>query len=830
MSDQPLYADVLLPVPIPQAFTYRVPHEWGAAVVVGMRVLVEFGPKGGRVLTGIVSRLHHDPPPFALKYLLDILDTRPTALPVQLRFWEWIAQYYVAPIGDVMQAAVPAGLKLSSQSLIQLNPEWEGQDSDLSDQEYKLLRALQARQQIDYEEASKILEIKHIHPILKSLIAKRVILLYEQAIEKYKPKKVRRVRIHPQYMASEAHLSALLDGVSKHPKQEALLLRYITLVPVLTRPSQNEQGLEKSQLMHESVSASAYETLIKKGVLQEWEMIVSRMDEYAGQYAGAYAQPVLSAEQQAAAAAIAAGFGQKDVMLLHGVTGSGKTEVYIHLIQAALEAGGQVLLMLPEIALTTQIVVRMRKVFGEQVGVYHSRFSEKERVEVWKGVLEQKYSFVIGVRSSIFLPFSQLGLVIVDEEHEPSYKQYDPSPRYHARDAAIVLAGLHKAKVLLGSATPAVETYYLALTGRYGLAEMLTRYGEAQLPEVKFADLRVERKEKRMRGEFSQTLLDAMADMRQQGRQTILFQNRRGYAPYLSCQECGWTFDCHQCAVSLVYHLSSRELRCHYCGHHEPVPRACLQCGSSRLHTVGMGTQKIEEELQLFWPDVRAARMDLDTTRSRQGYQQIIERFEQGDAEVLIGTQMVSKGLDFEQVGLVGIFDIDRMLHYPDFRTHERAFQLISQVGGRAGRRRIRGEVLIQTHHPHHPLLAVVASHDYRQFYEKEIIEREKFAYPPFTRLIQVTTKHREEALAMQAAMLMATGLTETLGKNRVLGPQPPVIARIRNEFLYTLTVKIERDKVSPTAVKDLIRKLLQDIQAQKAFKELKILVDVDPV
>jgi primosomal protein N' (replication factor Y) len=535
------------------------------------------------------------------------------------------------------------------------------------------------------------------------------------------------------------------------------------------------------------------------------------------------------AQQQASNEALTH-FQEKDVVLLHGITGSGKTEIYIDLIQQVLEGGSQVLFLLPEIALTTQIVVRMKRVFGDKMGVYHSKFSDNERVEVWRGVLEGRYQFVVGVRSAVFLPMDNLGLVIIDEEHESSYKQYDPAPRYHARDVGIILGLKQGAKILLGSATPSLESYYHATTGKYGLVTLNQRYGNAQLPDIQLIDLKSERKAKTMKNDFSGTLCQHIEHNLAIGDQTIIFQNRRGYSPYLNCQECNWIGECEQCAVSLTYHLDSKELRCHYCGHKEEIPRVCPTCGSGKIRSVGFGTEKLEDDLRIMYPAARVQRMDLDTTRTKNAYQTILGEFEQGNTDILVGTQMISKGLDFDRVSLVGIFDADRMIHFPDFRAAERAFQMLTQVSGRAGRREKKGLVLIQTGNTQQSLLHKVVANDYTGYYNDEIKEREGYFYPPFTRVISITVKHEEQDKAEKAAHWLANKLLEKLGKARVLGPEKGMVERVRNKFLYDILLKLEKDKLNIKAAKVFLQEQIDTVMTQREFRGIYVVVDVDAV
>ncbi|MGB0523127.1 MAG: replication restart helicase PriA [Flammeovirgaceae bacterium] len=827
------FADVILPIPIPQLFTYRIPTDWEDLVEVGVRVIVQFGKR--RIITGIVGKIHQKPPEkYQAKYLLEVLDDTPTVQELHIRFWQWMADYYLCNIGEVMNGAIPSGLKLSSQSRIQLNPEFDLDDDELdfSDKELVLLEALRNDQSLSYPEAAQILEVKSIYQTLKYLIAKRAIIIYEEIKEKYKPKKVKKVRLNPQYANSDDAIEALFKKLSKRPKQETVLLKYLSLVPIYANRNLNAQGIEKSKLLNEDtgeISTSAFNTLLKHDIFEQIEQIVSRLAEYDDQVAQLQIPDIkLSEAQQEARDKILKSFEQKDIALLRGVTGSGKTEIYIDLIQKVVESGAQVLMLLPEIALTTQIVVRLKKAFGNKIGIYHSKFSDNERVEVWKGVANGDFPFVIGVRSSLFLPFDNLGLVIVDEEHETSYKQYDPAPRYHARDAAMMLAKMHQAKVLLGSATPSIESYHRANQGVYGLVELLERYGNAKLPDIILVDTRKAKQTGKMRNEFAPSLLEEIENRLAQKEQIILFQNRRGYAPYITCEDCGWTPECHQCAVNLTYHMYRNELRCHYCGHKEGSPRVCSACGSTKLKMVGLGTEKIEDELKLLLPEARIQRMDLDTTRKKYSYQKIISAFENHEVDILVGTQMVTKGLDFDKVSLVGVFDVDRLMYFPDFRAHERTFQLITQVSGRAGRRERKGMVMIQTANPEQPLLHKITSYDYEGLYREEVQERQRYGYPPFTRLIRLTIKTQDKSLRDAAAEALAQNLRMKIGNKRVLGPEYPVIDKIRNFFLKDILIKIERNNPNLRIAKKLIREEITLLITTKAFKKVEVVVDVD--
>ncbi|MES2731107.1 MAG: primosomal protein N' [Bacteroidota bacterium] len=817
------FADVILPVPVPNLFTYRVPREFSSLIKLGARVIVQFGKS--RVLTALVARLHNKPPEkYQAKYILDLLDEHPLVTQQQLDLFAWMADYYMCSIGEVMNAGLPSGLKISSLSKIQLNPDFQF-DIELTDKEVLLLEAVEKHQSLTYDEAAEVLEQKNVYQFIKSLVGKRAIILFEEIKERYKPKIVKKVRLSAEY-TDRARLSDLFIDLEKKPKQTEILLHYLQVVSLLREPELNVLGMEKNILMSDDLSSSSLNTLIKNHVFEEFEIVVSR---FADLPPTEFSHPQLTEAQQRASDQVMAHFTTKDTVLLHGITGSGKTEIYIDLIQKVLDGGSQVLYLLPEIAVTTQIVTRLKKIFGDKMGVYHSKFSDNERVEVWKGIVAGEYSFVIGVRSAIFLPFDNLGLIIVDEEHETSYKQHEPAPRYHARDVAMLIAQRQKAKVLLGSATPSVESYYHANTGRYGLVKLYQRFGNATLPDIVLVDTKQERKEKKMKNAFSSVLLDHLSMNLEKKEQSILFQNRRGYSPYLNCEECDWIARCNQCAVSLTYHLNSNELRCHYCGFKQGLPRDCPACGSPKLKTIGYGTEKIEDELKIFLPAAQVQRMDLDTTRKKNAYQQLIEAFENGHTDILVGTQMISKGLDFDKVSLVGIFDADRIINFPDFRSHERAFQMITQVSGRAGRRAIQGKVIIQTANPQQMVLQRVLANDYESLYQSEIIDRENFHYPPFYRLIKLTIKHESKTTCTKAATQLFEKLMVRLGQNRLLGPEAPLVERIRNQYLEEIMIKLERT-INLKAVKQYIQAQVSDLLAEKTLKGTSVVVDVDCV
>jgi primosomal protein N' (replication factor Y) (superfamily II helicase) len=825
-SDQTLFVEILLPVPVPKHFTYRVPRDLNEHVRTGQRVIVQFGDR--KILTGLIVTVHENPPKdYEAKYILDILDEYASLNDQQFRLYRWIADYYMCTTGEVMNAALPAGLKLSSESMVQLNPTFNIQENDhlLSDKELMLLRRL-ANESMSYSDISTFLGVKNIYALLKSLTRKEAIILFEEVKEKYKPKTERKVRLTTDFN-DKKKLEELFETLSSKPKQEDVVLKYLQRVPVFNHPQQNVHGLSKRTLLTEEISESSLNTLIKNKIFEEFDVIVPRFELDAVHEAPMI---LLNEEQTQAQKEIFYQFESHAAVLLHGITGSGKTEIYINLIKKALENELQVLYLLPEIALTTQIVTRLQKVFGNTMGVYHSRFSDAERVEVWKGVLQGRFKFVVGVRSSIFLPFDNLGLIIVDEEHDASYKQQEPSPRYHARDVALMMAQIHHAKVLLGSATPSVESYFQAQQGKYGIVKLQKRFGDARLPAVVLADMKQERRSRTNKGEFSSKLLNQVRNALSKKEQVIIFQNRRGYSPMVSCEDCGWVPKCVNCAVSLTYHQFRHAMVCHYCGYKETMPHHCPVCTSTRLSTVGYGTEKLEEELKLYFPESAVQRMDLDTTRSKTGYDSIIGSFEKGDTDILVGTQMVTKGLDFDRVSVVGVFNADRMMHFPDFRSYERAYQLITQVSGRAGRKEIAGHVVIQTSSADHPLLNFILNNDYDSFYQSQITDRQLHAYPPFSRLIEITTKHNDRKVCRDLAAVLAEQLKLKLKGAKIMGPGEPMIAKLRNQYLMSILIKIPRGSAELAATKKMIQDITATALKEKEFRNARIVADVDPV
>jgi primosomal protein N' (replication factor Y) (superfamily II helicase) len=818
------FVDVLLPVPIPQAFTYRVPRHLNEFIKAGSRVIVPFGRN--RVLTGIISEVHGNPPEkYKAKYISELMDEEPIVTASQLWLFQWVADYYMCYAGEVMNMGLPSGLKVNSESRIQLNPDFFEHDL-LEAKEQEILKIIEENENISYADLSKFIDEIDVTKIVKKLIDKHAIIVYEEVKERYVPKKIKKIRLRAS-LASKKAVLKLISELEKSQKQQAVLLCYLSHTSIDTLEEKNLHGIDKVFFKDAETSSSSLKTLIDKGIFEQFEITVSRFDSID---TNDLLEITLTNHQERASNEILSGFAEKQVVLFNGITGSGKTEIYIELIQKVLENGSQVLMLLPEIALTTQIVSRLQKVFGDKMGVYHSKFSDNERVEVYMGVLSGRYQFVVGVRSSIFLPFKNLGLIIVDEEHEISYKQFDPAPRYHARDVAIMLAHKQKAKVLLGSATPSFESYWQALKGNYHLVELNERYGDAKLPSIELVDMKEERKNETVRKEFSEVLLKAIETNINNKEQTIIFQNRRGYAPYLNCEECNWIGKCHQCAVSLTHHLYENTLVCHYCGHTETLPKVCPVCESLKIKSKGVGTQKIEEDLQDIFPEASLLRMDFDTTRAKNAYQTIINEFSEGEVDILVGTQMISKGLDFDNVSLVGVFNADKMINFPDFRSAEKAYQMLTQVSGRAGRKKKPGKVLIQTSGPEHDVLQFVLNNDYKGFYAKEIKEREGFRYPPFSRIIGITTKHIARTISHKAAGLLAKTLKEKLGEARILGPEKGLVERIRNQYIFEVFMKLEKDKLNIPAIKTFLREQITELNTQKEFKSVRFVVNVDVI
>jgi primosomal protein N' (replication factor Y) (superfamily II helicase) len=822
LNRKTLFVDVILPVSVPNLYTYRVPFELNDFIRMGQRVVVPFGKS--KLLTAIVREVHEKVPAYSTKYLDFILDEFPIVTEKQLKLWEWMAGYYMAHIGDVMAAALPGSFKLASETKVLLNENRPADTQKLDDTEILIIDALDLRGVLDLNEIGQIIDRKTVYPIVKRLIDKGFVVVEEEIKEVFKPKTEKYLSLHPG-ITTEAHVEQLFKELASSPKKQDVLTLFLHKSNWFTLP----ESVKKSDLVNEmTCSPGVLQSLIEKGIFAEELVEVGRLKP--GDYALEQSK-ALSETQLEALIAVEDSFKEKEVCLLHGVTGSGKTEIYVELIKKTIASGRKVLYLLPEIALTTQIINRLRKYFGAKIGVYHSRFSPNERVEIWNDVLHpkfNKYDIILGARSAVFLPFNDLGLIIVDEEHETSFKQHDPAPRYNARDAAYVLTKMFGAKLLLGSATPAIETMYSAEQKNIGYVWLNQRFGGLMLPEIQCADLKEANKRKQMHGIFSAFLLDEMRQALANGEQIILFQNRRGYSPRWVCNECNAHPECTRCDVSLTYHKYQHLLTCHYCGFTMKPPTKCQVCGSSDLRMVGVGTERIEEEVTLHLGEhVRVQRMDLDTTRSKYAYQHIIDDFEQRKIDILVGTQMVTKGLDFDNVSLVGVLNTDDLLFYPDFRAFERAFQLLLQVSGRAGRKSKRGKVILQTYEPNHWIIQKVMYNDYAGMYRQELHERQNFHYPPYFRIIRITLKHKEEGYTDKAAELLAVALKDKFG-NRVLGPEYPHVKRINNYFQKNITLKFERE-ASAIKVKAYVRACLDELAQHPQFKSCRVKLDVDP-
>ena len=819
----PKFAETLLPLAIPGTYTYRIPE--GMTLSIGMRVLVPFGRK--KIFTAIVTSLHErEPKGYDVKEILGTLDDKPILRHPQLEFWQWIADYYLCSMGEVFKAAVPSGLKVESETTISVNPDFEeSQPGQLSDRERVILDFTAQRGRAQIAEIARATGFKTVERNVSHLLDMDALHVCERVVDNYRPKTEACVRLTVA-RDDENKLHEFFDQLKRAPKQESLLLAYLDMSRWLQSGEPREVSKE-NLLKRAGVSNAVLHEAVKRGLFEIYKKEINRFAELGSVLE---APPNLSEEQQRAYSEIHQSMRQHAITLLHGVTSSGKTSVYMHLIADALKLGKQVLYLVPEIALTTQLTRRLRRVFGDKLLIYHSKFSDNERVDIWKKLLySSDPCVVIGVRSSIFLPYSNLGLVIVDEEHDSSYKQQDPAPRYNGRNAALVLAQMHGAKTVLGSATPAIEVYYHALAGHYGLVKLLTRYGDIQMPEVKVIDTIDARKRREMHGMFSTELIDNCRKALKENEQVILFQNRRGYSPMVRCKECGSVPKCENCDVSLTYHKHSNSLVCHYCGYTTTLPDLCPACQLPGLEIIGYGTERIEDDIDAIFPGEKISRMDLDTTRSKNSYDRIIDEFSNHRTNILVGTQMVTKGLDFDAVSIVGILNADTMINFPDFRSHERAFDMLEQVSGRAGRAHKQGQVIIQTSKPDHDVIKYVQAHDYEGFYNHELADRKKFGYPPFTKVINIHLKHRDDATVGELAVRYSGLLRQVFG-TRVLGPMTPLVARVQNLYIRQVTLKMET-AASMTKVKGILRTLYEQmLAADSRMKSIRLYYDVDPI
>ena len=809
------FIDVILPIPIQRAFTYSVTEDEADFLKKGMRVAVSFGKS--KMYTGLVLNIHTNAPTlYEAKEIHQILDEIPLVNEKQLQHWQWIANYYMCSLGDVYRASLPSAFLLESETIIYKNNTFLD-ETILADDEFLIFEALQQQSQLTIHQVIAILGKKKVMPIVNALLKKEAIVIKEEIYEQYKPKLVKYVRLHKNYTSDDS-LGKLLEELSNAKKQREAVLGFFQLLTA-KKPIKAKDLEEKA-----AVSSNILKSLVDKEILEFYHIQIDRI-QYKGDTNDL---KVLNEFQEKALAEIKETFIEKDVTLLHGITSSGKTEVYTKLIQEVLDEGKQVLFLLPEIALTTQIIVRLQYYFGEQISVFHSKYSINERVEVWNNVLNNKPKarIILGARSSVFLPFSNLGLIVVDEEHETSYKQFEPSPRYNARDAAIVLAKIHKAKILLGSATPSLETYYNAQQNKYGFVELNRRHGNVQLPKIELINVKEKYRKKEMKGHFSDRLLALIQEALDLKEQVILFQNRRGYSPVVECKTCGVSPECPNCDVTLTFHKFKHELRCHYCSYQRAMPNSCGACGSNTLDTKGFGTEQIELELKEIFPDFKIGRMDLDTTRGKHGYQKIIGAFEAKEIDVLVGTQMLSKGLDFENVSLVGILNADTMLNFPDFRAHERGYDMMVQVSGRAGRSKKQGNVAIQTYNPFHQILQQVSTTNYTEMYKEQLQERYQYKYPPYYRLIKITLKHRDYNKVDSGVNWLFKALYSSFGEH-VLGPTAPAVARIRNQYIKNIIIKIP-PKQGLVHTKSQITKIRNTFEAVADFRPIRFIIDVD--
>ncbi len=840
-SDSETYfVDVIVPLAVPNKFTYRVPSIFNKDVSVGKRVLVQFGKS--KIYTAIIYKIHQSSPKeYTAKYIESVLDDKPIVTEKQLKFWDWISFYYCANPGDVMNAALPSGLKLSSSSHIQLNPEFnfeEIQHSFFTEREHIIIDALHVTTNLNFDNLAEILKIKTVQPVVNNLLKKNAIVVFEEVKDKYKPKLQSFLKLNTM-LVNDATLKQLLEQLEKKSfKQAEALLYFLHL-----SKSKNElKGwIQKKELLKKS-ETSTISALVKKNIFVEADFEVGRLLFEKGDHT----DKKLSANQQAVYHNIQHHFNNTKPVLLHGVTGSGKTELYIQLIKDTLSKNKQVLFLIPEIALTTQLITRLRAVFGEIVGVYHSRFSENERVETWNNILTQEpqdnepetavshaqtnkrqFRIILGARSSIFLPFKNLGLIIVDEEHDNSFKQYDPAPRYQARDAALYLSVLHKADIVLGSGTPSVESLYNAQQNKFALVELKNQFVESGGTTIEICDIKHFEQTGQMKACLTLPLFEAVSEALHKKKQVILFQNRRGFAPYTECKQCGYVPQCVQCDVSLIYHKQLQKLSCHYCGYTVTPPKTCSACGGNQLHYKGLGTEKVEEDIEILFPGAKVARMDLDSTRSKYAYKQLIDDFESGTIDILVGTQMVTKGLDFENVSVVGVLNADASLNFPDFRSFEKSYQLITQVRGRAGRNKDKGKVFVQTTRPDHKVLAYIAANNSIGFYKDTMQERELYFYPPFSRLFEITVISKDVNEINHLAAELFNLLKPYFGDN-LLGPEFPLIARIKNQFYKRILIKTSKQQL-PVEIRQMIYAAINELQALHKTWRYRIAIDVDP-
>lgn len=823
MSSLVTYVDVILPLALPRLYTYAVPIDWVDFIKTGQRVIVQFGKN--KFYSAIVQRIHHQKPAVEAKLIESIAEEDAIVTETQLKFWKWMSDYYMCTEGEVMNAALPSGLKLSSETKIRYNENYDGDFETLTEEEFLIVQALRAQDTIDISQVQDLLKKRNVYPLLKTLFNLGIAISSEEIIEKFKIKTESHIKLHEDY-EDEEKLKLLFDEMGRAPKQVELLLAF-------TQLEKKAKFIKKSELLALSkADASVLKRLVDKKIFIEFRVEVSRLGSFQ---TAEVETSELSEDQKRALDEMNDLFHPKqpdqagvNVVLLHGVTSSGKTNVYIEKIKELLRQDKQVLYLLPEIALTAQIINRLRKVFGSLVGIYHSKFNPNERVEIWNKVLRNEYKILIGARSGLFLPFKDLGLIIVDEEHDNSLKQIDPAPRYNARDSAIMLARLFDAKVILGTATPAIETYYNTENGKFGLVKMETRYGGIEMPEIEIANIREQRRRKNMNGNFTEALTSSVNKALNNKEQVILFINRRGFANYQVCKTCNYVYKCKNCDVSLTYHKFQHKLICHYCGYSEKMNDKCRSCGAIDLDIVGMGTEKIEDEIATAFPNAKISRLDYDSTRTKHGHATVISQFENREVDILVGTQMVTKGLDFDNVSLVGIINADQLINHPGYRSHERAYQLMMQVAGRAGRKNKKGEVIIQASDPDNPVIQNVVRGDFKRMYETELLERRQFGYPPFTRMIELELRHKKVLNVEQAALFLANEARKTkLGL--VLGPAIPFISKVNNYYIREVLIKSGKQSKDLTPMKHALREILDKMKTIPELKGVDVSVDVDP-
>jgi primosomal protein N' (replication factor Y) (superfamily II helicase) len=814
------FATVILPLAMPKPLTFHIPDELIERVKFGIRVEVQVG-KGRDLYSAVVIGVSAEKPNYTTKPITQIIDDEPIISTLQLDFWQWMARYYGCTLGEVMNAALPTNMKLSSETRIVLNPEHNQDFSELNDQEYLVAEALTIQKELTIDQIQKILGHRTVYPLINRLLMHQILDIKEELQQKFKPKIVACVRFKEPYLSDTERvtMSAIFDQIKNSEKQTNAMLAFLQLI-------RNQEVVRCTEVYEKAktVDLGVLRAIEKKGIFEIYEREISRIGGYEDEL---IVDPELSNQQTKAIYDIKKAFETKNVALLHGVTGSGKTRVYTELMEKAIENGGQVLYLLPEIALTTQIISRLEKIFGDKITIYHSKLNAHERVELWSQAFGGK-PIILGVRSALFLPFQNLKLIIVDEEHDASFKQQDPAPRYNARDSAIFLASQYKAKVLLGTATPSVETYSNAQQGKFALVEMTERFGGMQMPAIEIVDMKEETKKKTVVGNFSSRLIEELKSALARGEQTILFQNRRGYAPTYTCPSCAWTSECKNCDVTLTYHKFTNALNCHYCGYTIKLPKECPACGSKTLIIKGFGTERIEDELKIHLPEARIGRLDLDTARTRTQHSKIISDFEDKEIDILVGTQMVTKGLDFENVGLVGVLSADSLLRFPDFRASERAFQLLLQVSGRAGRKHKQGKVLIQAFDVKNLVLLDVQKNNYTSFFNREIAERKEFNYPPFVRLIGINLKHKKPDVLREAAKLFTNLLRGRLG-DRVSGPATPLVEWVNTLYILNYLIKLERDTAKLTLAKQIIAEATHELQSMEGFSNVRVAIDVDP-